>query len=90
MKRSDYIRAVAKKGEFTIKSVKEVLRVMEEVAYEVVKDEDVVIFDGLILSSFVRSAYIGKHPQTGVPITVPEKRMPRVKIGEKYKRAVAL
>lgn len=90
MKRSEYIRAVAEKGEFTIKGVKEVLKTMEEVAYEKVKDEDVTIFNGLTLSTIKIKSYVCPHPQTGEPMTVPEQRRPRVKVGARYKHAVAL
>ena len=51
MKRSDYIKAVAQKGDFTQVSVKAVLEAMEEVVQETLPTEDVTVFKGLTLTT---------------------------------------
>lgn len=90
MTRSDYVKAVAQRGDFTQKSVKAMLDVMQEVAYEVACDEDVTIFNGLTLYSTIRDAHVGRNPSTGESVSIPAKRLPKTKIGTAFKTAVAL
>ena len=90
MKKSDFIKAVAERGDFTQKSVKAILDVMQSVAYEAVKDDEVPIFNGLTIYTTVRDARVGRNPRTGESVDIPEKRVPKAKIGRAFKNAVAL
>lgn len=90
IKRSDYIKAVAESGNYTQKSVKEMLDVMEKVAYSSACDNEVTIFNGLTLYSKVMPSRTGRNPQNGESIVIPEKRVPKVKFGKTCKDSVAL
>ena len=89
MTKTEYVRAVAEKGDFTQKVVKAVIDAMEDVAYEAACDDEVPVFNGLTLLSQVREARTGRDPRTGDPINIPTKRVPKVKVGRRFKNAVA-
>ena len=90
MKRSDYIKAVAQKGDFTQVSVKAVLEAMEEVVQETLPTEDVTVFKGLTLTTKTYEPRIGVNPQTQEKISIPASRKPKAKFGSRLKEAVKL
>lgn len=82
MKRQEFIKAVAERAEMTQKATKEVLEVMQEVAYDVMKKgEDVKIFDSVTLIGKVIPERTARNPQTGDEIVVPEHLAPKAKFG---------
>lgn len=86
MTRTEYIKAVAEKAEMTQKAVKEVLEVMQEVAYdEMAKGEEVKIFDSVTLLGKAVPERTARNPQTGAEIVVPEHLAPKAKFGSAIK-----
>lgn len=82
MTRTEYIKAVAEKAEITQKSAKEILEVMQEVAYaEMKKGEEVKIFDSVTLAGKLVPQRTARNPQTGAEIIVPEHLAPKAKFG---------
>ena len=89
MNRTEFIKAVAEQVEMTQKAVKEVLEVMQEVAYgEMAKCEEVKIFDGLTLLGVHKDACQKRNPATGEIVDVPAKNAPKAKFGKAAKDAV--
>ena len=89
MTRTEYIKAVAEKAEMTQKATKEILDVMQEVAYaEMAKEEEVKIFDGVTLMGVHKDARIARNPLNGTTVEVPEKTSPKAKFGKACKDAL--
>ena len=87
MTRTEYIKAVAEKAEMTQKAVKEVLEVMQEVAYgEMAKGEEVKIFDSVTLVGKMVPERVARNPQTSEEIVVPEHLAPKAKFGTGIKK----
>ena len=86
MKRAEFIKAVAEQAEMTQKAVKEVLEVMQEVAYgEMAKGEEVKIFDSVTLLGKEVPERTARNPQTGDEIVVPAHLAPKAKFGKGVK-----
>ena len=82
MTRAEYIKAVAEKANMTQKATKEVLEVMQEIAYEEMKKgEEVKIFDSVTLVGKAVPERTARNPQTGAEIVVPEHLAPKAKFG---------
>lgn len=82
MKRAEFVKAVAEKAEMTQKAVKEVLEVMQEIAYaEMKKGEEVKIFDSVTLLGKEVPEREARNPQTGDTIVVPAHIAPKAKFG---------
>ena len=89
MTRTEFVKAVAEKTEMTQKAVKEVLEVMQEIAYaEMAKCEEVKIFDGLTLTGVHKEARVARNPLTGESVEVAAKTAPKAKWGKAAKDAV--
>lgn len=89
MKKVDFIRAIAERGEFTKADVRRVLDVLQEIVYEGLKaDEEIPIIDGVKLSRRFKPSYEAKNPMTGVKCVVPDKYHPRCRFGTKIKEAI--
>ena len=89
MNRSEYVKAVAEKANLTQKAVKEILEVMQDVAYtEMAAEGKVVIFDGLTLEGIKKPAREARNPLTGETVQVSEKVAPKAKFGAVAKRVV--
>ena len=89
MNRTEFVKAVAEKAEMTQKAVKEVLDVMQEVAYvEMAKCEEVKMFEGLTLIGVQKEATTARNPKTGEVIDVPAKVAPKAKFGKAAKDAL--
>lgn len=86
MKRAEFIKAVAEQAEMTQKAVKEVLEVMQEVAYgEMAKGEEVKIFDSVTLMGKEVAERTARNPQTGEELVVPAHLAPKAKFGSAIK-----
>ena len=86
MNRSEFVKAVAEKAEMTQKATKEVLDVMQEVAYEEMKNGgEVKIFDSVTLLGKEVPEREARNPQTGETIVVPAHLAPKAKFGKGIK-----
>ena len=86
MTRTDFIKEVATKAEMTQKAVKEILEVMQDVAYaEMAKGEEVKVFDSVTLVGRKVEQRTARNPQTGSEIVVPEHLAPMAKFGKGLK-----
>ena len=82
MNRTEFVKAVAEKAEMTQKAVKEVLDVMQEVAYAEMKNGgEVKLFDSVTLLAKEVPERIARNPQTGSEIVVPQHLAPKAKFG---------
>ena len=82
MTRTEFIKEVATQAEMTQKAIKEVLDVMQTVAYaEMKKGEEVKIFDSVTLVGKEVPERIARNPQTGAEIVVPQHLAPKAKFG---------
>lgn len=90
MNKNDFVKAVAEKADITQKDTRTVLNALENVVYETLgRGEEVSIMNGLTVLTVVREQRTARNPITGEPIQVPEKRVPKVKIGSRLKKAAA-
>ena len=90
MKKNDFVKAVAQKADITQKDTRTVLEALEDVVYETLgRGEEVFIMNGLSLKTEIRAPRTARNPITGEMIQVPEKRVPKAKIGAKLKKAAA-
>ena len=86
MTRTEFIKAVAENAEMTQKAVKEVLEVMQDVAYaEMKKGEEVKIFSSVTLIGKEVPERIARNPQTSEQIVVPAHLAPKAKFGKEIK-----
>jgi DNA-binding protein HU-beta len=86
MTRTEYVKTVAKKANLTQKAVKEILDVMQEVAYgEMTAGGEVKIFDSVTLVGKEVSERTARNPQTGAEIVVPQHLAPKAKFGKGIK-----
>ena len=89
MTKLEFVKAVAEKLGYTQKSIKEVLDVMQEVAYEgMAQEEEVKIFDGVTLIGVHKEARTARNPITGETIQVEAKIAPKAKFGKACKDAL--
>ena len=88
MTRSELIKAVAKQCEMRQVDIAEVFEAIEDIAYKKAKDEKVRILDGITIESKVNPPRMARNPQTGEPVKVPAKRVPKITAGKKLKEAV--
>lgn len=89
MNKTEFIKEVATKSEMTQKAVKEILEVMQDVAYaEMAAEGKVTVFDGLTLEGVKKPSRIARNPLTGESIEVAEKVAPKAKFGAVAKRVV--
>ena len=89
MNRSEFVKAVAAATEKTQKEVKEMLDVMQDIAYgEMAKCEEVKMFDGFALCGVQKEACQKRNPATGAMVDVPAKVVPKAKFGTAAKRIV--
>jgi len=88
MTRSELIKAVAKQCEMRQVDIAEVFEAIEDIAYKKAKDEKVRILDGITIESKITGPRMARNPQTGEPVKVPAKRVPKITAGKKLKEAV--
>jgi len=89
MTKNDFVKAVAEKVDFSQKNVKLLLSAIQDVVYENAINDEVPLIDGIKVTSAIRAARTGRNPSTGEAISIPEKRVPRVKVGVALKKAIA-
>ena len=86
MNRTEFIKEVAGKAEMTQKAVKEILEVMQEVAYaEMAKGEEIKVFDSVTLVGREVPERTCRNPQDGSTIVVPKHLAPKAKFGKGLK-----
>ena len=89
MNRTEYVKAVAQETGKTQKEIKEILEVMQNVAYaEMANEGEVEIFKGLKLMGVHKDATTARNPLDGSTVNVPEKTVPKAKFGAVAKRIV--
>lgn len=89
MNRTEFVKAVAEATTKTQKEIKEVLDVMQTVAYaEMAKCEEVKLFDGLTLVGVHKDACQKRNPMTGEMVEVAAKNAPKAKFGKACKDAI--
>lgn len=87
MTRRELFKQVAERLDMRQADVEEVVKTLEDIAYNTIRKEDVHILDGLILSTKIRDARVMRNPKTGDPVNCPAKRVPTVRIGKRIKEA---
>ncbi|MDX6233152.1 MAG: DNA-binding protein HU-beta [Nocardioidaceae bacterium] len=90
MNKSELIDSIAQKSGQTKDAVNAVLDAFEGVVVDAVKTGDKITLPGfLIFEKGHRAARTGKNPQTGEEIQIKAADVAKVKIGSKFKAAVA-
>lgn len=88
MTRKELIKAVAKQCDMRQVDITDVFNAIEDIAYEAAKDDKVRILDGITLCTKITQPRTSRNPQTGEPVAVPAKRVPKIVFGKKIKDAV--
>lgn len=89
MNKTELISALSEKTELNKTQVAAVLNAFTEtVKAEVVKGEDVVIANFVTFTSTEKAERTAKNPATGEIITIPAKRVPKVKFTKAFKDAL--
>ncbi len=86
MNKSELIKAVAEKGDLSMKEAKEVVNTFFDAHIEAILRDERIEIRGF--GSFVNKAYgayTGRNPKTGAKIEVPEKKLPFFKVGKELK-----
>ena len=91
MTKLEFIKAIGEKSGVSQEKIRGVLSAIDEIVEEIVTDENnsVVLARGITLGSYIRGPRTARNPHSGETIDVPEKRVPRVKIGKHLKDAAA-
>ena len=89
MKKNEMIKLFAENLGMTQKDTREILAKLQGVVFEeMAKGNELSVFDGVVLSGVHKEASVARNPQTGEPINVPAKMVPRCKFGVACKAAV--
>jgi len=89
MNRTEFTKEFATAAELTIKDTKEILKIMENIILTHIKDEDgVTPMKGMKFYSVHRDERVIRNPQTGEPLNVSEKNLPKVRFGKNVKDAL--
>ena len=88
MNKKEYIRAISKKVGVKKDDIKKIMECAYEVLCENVIKEPIKIFDGITIETVEKDACRRRNPQNGETVDVPAKRVPRVKFGVTFKKAV--
>ena len=89
MNKAQLIDAIAEKADLTKADAKKALDAFVEATTEALKDGDRVALIGF--GSFAvstRSARTGRNPQSGAPISIPEKKVVKFKPGAELSDAI--
>ena len=86
MTRTEFIKEVAAKSESTQKAIKEIIEVMQDVAYtEMAAGGEVKIFDSVTLVGKEVPERVCRNPQSGESVVVPQHIAPKAKFGSGIK-----
>lgn len=86
MTKHDFIKKFAEKANLTQKDAREVNEAFWETIVEAMKDEEgIAPIMGVRFWVTHRDARMGRNPQTGEPITIPAKNIPKVKFSASFK-----
>ena len=89
MNKTDLINNIAAKSGLTKKDVENVINTfLGEVTGALSNGEKVQLIGFGTFETRKRSGRVGRNPQTGKPITIPESKVPAFKAGNKLKEAV--
>lgn len=92
MNKAQLVAAAAAKigDDLSQKDVRRCLDALTEVITEAIADKDKVTLVGFgTFDAKLRQAREGRNPSNGLPLTIPEKMMPRFTPGKELKEAVA-
>jgi len=90
MNRSALVAAIAERTHQPPATVDAVIEGLASVLVESAADGTRVHLPGLLtLETVVRPARQGRNPQTGQPMMIPERRVPKLSAGATLKRAAA-
>lgn len=90
MNKSELIDAIADGAGITKVSASKVLEVFTQTVTDVLKNGDQVVLPGFgSFSTSVRSARVGRNPQTGQTINIRAARVAKFKAGKSLKESVA-
>lgn len=90
MTKTEFVKAVGKNGGITYKTVREVLDSAESVLIgTIASGEDVAAFNGIRFKSEVQGERNFRNPKTGELILVPEKRVMRMRVGQRVKEKIS-
>jgi DNA-binding protein HU-beta len=89
MNKTDLINNIAAKSGLTKRDVENVINTfLGEVTGALSNGEKVQLIGFGTFETRKRSGRVGRNPQTGKPITIPESKVPAFKAGNKLKEAV--
>ena len=89
MNKSELVKALAERGELSMKASKEAVNTFVEAFIGAILQDERIEIRGF--GSFVNKkydTYVGRNPKTGEKINVPEKKLPFFKVGKELKRRV--
>lgn len=88
MNKSDLIKQIAEKTEMSASATQQFLNAFTEVVTDTLKDGDTIAMVGFgTFSTKKRNARVGRNPQTGVEMQIPESIVPSFKAGKLLKDA---
>ena len=82
MTKLELVKEMAAKTNKSQREIRETLNMLQDVVYDHMPNEDVVLFDGVIFTTAERKARNGRNPYTGEDMVIPAKRVPKVKFGK--------
>lgn len=86
MTKYEFIKIFAKKANLTQKDAKEVNDAYWDAVAECMKnDRTVTLTNGVKGELTHRNEHNGRNPLTGEPIVIPEKDIPKIKLGKTFK-----
>lgn len=89
MNKNDLTSAVAEKADVDVATAGSVIAAFQEVVTDQVASGEQVALTGFLTFDRVdKAATTARNPQTGEAVQVPAKKVPRVKVGTQFKRAV--
>lgn len=78
-----------RRARYSQAEIKEVIAAIENVVYEGMANlDEVPVFNGITLLGVKKEAHTSRNPRTGEQIMIPEKIVPRAKIGSHAKKIV--
>lgn len=89
MNKSELIRAVAERGDLSMKVGKEAVDCIFDLLIQAILDDDRIEIRGFgSIMNKKYDAYVGRNPKSGDKINVPEKRLPFFKVGKELRQRV--